>query len=549
MVKKNQSLRGSDKSKHTFISSSISLHDRTQFETILDYKLQNNIHHKGVLNQRQTYEVDHYLFFPKQMDINPETYKRDDFYDDLRSLIRLKEPRYGYKGFLGLTKNNESPLKQIRTQMTEALEATDEVQQKVIIGRFVDAVRIFGCSFVRYFDRHINRSIKRLQGKGEPVDALAECEPFFRRAHQILNVYRSIADVLNNPKTPGEERMLREMRLVEELACYRFQQGAARINSTIEMRKIEGEPTAVQLGKRLRVWFRFHRWLFKKRGFLWVTHDSSPANHERFNTRLRFLKTKIWQPLFLEHKQQATFAFQRQMGYMLAAGLAGLSSFVANILILTSFAGSSANNMNLMQGAVGFGSVLVMVAFVGAYILRDRIKEIGRVKFHRGVFGNLPDNHQRVFHVDAANKHRVIGEIRESTSFLRGYRDLPPEVREYKKERLPNPLGSKEEIIHYRKIIKVDGIGVRRVGSAISAIKDISRLSIRRFIAKLDDPFQNFLFLDSSGETRSVSLPKVYSLDMVSVYRYWDVSSRNKRVAFDGRRVILNKRGLVRIED
>src|SRR5690606_18420265 len=104
-----------------WIKSEVSIHDRTQVEVVFDYKLQAAASRFWQLQSRQKFEVEAFLFFPQPMGISPQNYSRSQFYDDLRPLLRLKEPRYSYLELLGVSEEGVStPLPLIKRYL-EAL--------------------------------------------------------------------------------------------------------------------------------------------------------------------------------------------------------------------------------------------------------------------------------------------------------------------------------------------------------------------------------------------------------------------------------------------
>ncbi len=75
------------------------------------------------------------------------------------------------------------------------------------------------------------------------------------------------------------------------------------------------------------------------------------------------------------------------------------------------------------------------------------------------------------------------------------------------------------------------------------------RLSIKRYITRLDDPEEKNYLLSANGSMQATTLPKVYYIDMVIKSSQKSTSNIVEDVVFDCRRVLLNKEGLVRVTD
>ncbi|HZV02756.1 MAG TPA: hypothetical protein VFF73_38970, partial [Planctomycetota bacterium] len=104
-----------------------------------------------------------------------------------------------------------------------------------------------------------------------------------------------------------------------------------------------------------------------------------------------------------------------------------------------------------------------------------------------------------------------------------------------------------EEVIRYRKEILVGRAGEERVPDGFR-IRDILRLNVRHFLARLDDPLDDVQFFDPDrGDFKSARLPKVYHVNVV--VRAEQAGENGARsVRYDRLRVVLNKDGIVRVD-
>ena len=79
------------------------------------------------------------------------------------------------------------------------------------------------------------------------------------------------------------------------------------------------------------------------------------------------------------------FFKKRQIAYMTAAGFAAIWALVANLLIWHKLKFEGYRSFfDYSDGFLGFSSSILVLAFICAYILKDRIKDLGRDKFQGG---------------------------------------------------------------------------------------------------------------------------------------------------------------------
>ena len=84
--------------------SSIERHDLYNFESKIDYILDRTPKEK-----KSSYLLEVYFFIPESLQINKESYSKDQFFLDLNNRIRFKTPQMTIQGLLD-EKNNLSPI-------------------------------------------------------------------------------------------------------------------------------------------------------------------------------------------------------------------------------------------------------------------------------------------------------------------------------------------------------------------------------------------------------------------------------------------------------
>ena len=89
------------------IEETIKIHDKYQFEIKLGYQLAGD-------KKTTAYDIETYLFFPNSLGINPHTYGKDVFYNDIQTYIRLKTPTILLKD---IVTGKGSPLEKLRVSV------------------------------------------------------------------------------------------------------------------------------------------------------------------------------------------------------------------------------------------------------------------------------------------------------------------------------------------------------------------------------------------------------------------------------------------------
>ena len=142
----------------------------------------------------------------------------------------------------------------------------------------------------------------------------------------------------------------------------------------------------------------------------------------------------------------------------------------------------------------------------------------------------------------------TIGLLDEIQSFLSSTDELSEEIRNYRKYKLGGVLADHEEVLHYQKRIIFDNKQISHVHQNIFAVKDIFRLNIKPYISRLDNPIHRAYFLDKSGQVSPMEVPKVYYIDLIMSYSQRSNGHQYEHIALECKRLIVNKKGLVRIE-
>jgi hypothetical protein len=528
-----------------FIKSKINLHDSTQLQTAFDYYILDRLSASSG-TKKQRYDLEIYLFFPPQLNISPETYSKDDFYSDLKPLLRLKSPRYNYKDYCGESKKGYSPIKEMQQILKNLGENNSFISKK----EFITKIGFLGCSLRSYFCRRLTRLEKKIRlarKSDKPIDDYHSFYIDLKRYQRIFMKWARLVNIATQPQYKDIKWLKKELFLLNDYLCISIREQLAKayeaylkveINNAASKRLSE---RFILLNNKLLEYSSFYH-------IDYVSSDSNISDKEKFSLRFSYLKRYFTQNLYLFLHERKTLFSRSQAAYIAAASAAALWALVANIFIWyrLSFGGYKAL-FDLSGHVISVSSILIFLAFIIAYVLKDRIKEYGRSKFQRSFLRFLPDVTEKIIHRNFSNDKINIGTIYEYQNFISSPSDIPNEILNFRSYKLGSKKAEVEYIIHYHKKIVFNAKTIKKISHAVETIRDVIRFDVRRYIRRLDDPEQRITFMDSDAKVESIELPKVYYLDMIFHYSHQSLSGQKQKVALEGKRLILNKDGLVKI--
>ncbi len=474
----------------------IKIHDKRQFELKLHYDFSTN-------RSNGEYFLEIYFFVPNVLGINKHSFHKKNFYDSIKSYVRLATPEFTLPELL---EKEDSPFNSLLSKVDKVekhfhREHFDEFEQyaKMFCVTFTASVRD---TFVGF----------RKTEKDKLIDEINE---FISNSKKIILRYRELQEKLKSKKEHseilsfGDEylSLVIEKYLFKILVAYFDNSEDAKsetkskiiafINTEIERRKEKNYRSIVKL-------------------------DSS--NEEmlfRFNT----LKKYFSSILSLEKDVEREGTILEQILFSLAAGMA--------MLFATAVA---------FWGQTTFGNLTMsfFIVLVVSYMFKDRIKEILRELMKKSVFKYLFD-YKYILYIDQKLK---IGVIRESFDFVK-WKKLPKHViriRELFRTKEFDNKFQKEKIILYRKKISLKTSFLnRKKTEELKTISDIFRFDISRFLSKMDDPRKE-LFVLTGNSYQKVYGKRVYHVNLVLRIL------RDNKEKLERFRLILTKKGIERIE-
>lgn len=490
----------------------IAVHDRYQLELKLGYPL--------TPGKQTRYLIDTYLFLPASLGINSSSYSSKDFYRDIQTYIRMKTPSFLMEQILAAP---DSPLRRCETLLNESQENLGVGDEQMLRDSFRVLRAVIKSAIRRSLaplqqppssDEQVARKFgQRLATLIEQVD---ELERRYRALEVLLTRAGASAALLRSYRLADESISV----LIEELLLQLHELAAKWLERTERLRWQR------QLRERAQMEIDYRR----ERGYPSVL---GTQNSEELLQRLSVLKKYTSSVLWLSTSTRREGGTLEQV---LFASAAGLSMVFATLVAFYA------------QSVFGQISMPVFLALVIAYMFKDRIKELGRAFSTHILSRRLFDYRTSIQTQDG---ERDLGYVREKMIHVRPQgreRTVPPEVmmaRQNDPHHEPELFGRPEVVIHYAKQVTLRKDAFRYLaedGLIISAINDITRLDIRSFLRKMDNPYEERLAL-RDGKVERVRCQRTYPLNLISVFGTEDGATTCERTL-----VVLNRKGIVRIE-
>jgi hypothetical protein len=478
-------------------------------------------------DREHSYELHAYFYFPRSFGIHDGTWGQEAFYRDANLFMRLHAPDLRLSELADL-EHPTSPASILRRQLPMLLEDHAPTSEsldalaKMLGAELADAATVA----VRRLRSELRRAtarldVARLVGDVERLcDEVLDALSAVRRLRAKARAYRSVA-----PPT-----LLPSLAFAEEYASAVVDEKLAELAGEVDRCPSlrDGKGTAVRMRLLLA---RTAEQVTRRRveqGFA-VPWGDAP---EYFTYRLGLLKKELQRALYVDTRALATDPFYRNTAAMVAAGLAATWATLAQIPLWTG-------------GLTTSGGMLFLGAAVGAYILKDRIKEWVRNSLTRRF---LKWDHDRRIVGNAMQRVGLGafgGRAMERVRWAKDD-DVPPHVTALRVSHrtVRGVTPELEHVLHYERKVTLyqDGDEQMPVGFGV---QELFRLSLDEIVKRLDDPDDTVTYYDHGvGSFHEAKMPKVYHLNLIL-----DAKDLATGAQVQSRwRVVVNQQGIVRVD-
>jgi len=452
------------------------------------------------------YRVLTYLFIPSALNINEQTYSKDQFYKDIRVNIRYNTPEYT---LVDLISKEKSPLNKLIRAIQLLPKKPNNIQLR--------NVEILGKIFATVFSsaiRNNNREIRK-QCK-QDCDELVK--DYVEQIEEILKVYRLYLKNLDKHYIDIHQKIT--LHFGDEFISNAIEHQILVLHKYISKKKMSSDLSFDLLLKLLK-----QEQEYKKKKY-YDNVSIEDLNQEYIIHKRSQLKKYIDSIFFLNKNIRKDGALAEQSIFAFAAGFAML--FSTGIAFY-------------YQQKYGNFTSAFFITLVISYMLKDRIK---------GMISKLFISKAHIFYYDYkiailnANKHKV-GMIKENFSFV-PFKKLGPKIKKIRfSERTLNVEDDLfgEHIIQYKKKIVLfpKKLGNEIAAEKLNSIVDITRINLFRYTQNMDNPKKSYYFVKENEIVKSEA-DRVYHINIVQKF-YTEEGIEFKRY-----RVVINRNGIKRIE-
>lgn len=469
------------------IKESLKIHSSCQFEVKQHVYFDKNM-------KSMEYEVETFFFLPTALQINQYSYSASEFQRSIKNYVRLTPPTYKFHSIY-----EEEGLVDVLHQQLE-----DIYKQEIIcIADYENLLKIFSLTLKRTLRLSAKSILKNPTKRDEE-----HIQEFLDSTKKSLEKYRSLAQICQKI----------QLKVVSQ--AYEYCDEYLSWVTTFYLRKIFKDKDLPLRNEISQLWYE--EILYRKEHYP-QSVKSSENSTEELSYRWNVIKKYVNHYLFLDIRHKKGNPILLHSLYGIAAAL---SMIFATMVAF------------MWQGKYGALSINLFYALVLGYILKDRIKEIGREQLYRLFRKWIPDRRLLIYR-EGIRKH--IGVCKESFRFLEKSQ-LPEDVYNIREKshaitlvngvQIENVLAYKKEVILYHPPSLFER---NRYPFA-----DITRFNIIDFLRYADNSLEELPFIEED-ETPVVG-EKIYHIYVVRRYKIYDETA-NELV-----RLGINQQGIKHLE-
>lgn len=470
------------------IEELVRIHDRSQFEIKLGYLINPDA-------KKTEYDISLYLFIPKNLGINEDTYPKEKFYSNMYSYLRLITPK--------------DKLINITNRVVDVIEILKNKSLNIdtIFNHINYEVKIAVCAFRSYL-RDYTKVLKKDNGADTSIDNFLKDIEHFRAVVKQMASYANATD--NN--------RLRDLLLfTDEYTSF--------VLSIYLVRIFEILKNNVSVFEKISSILMNENEYRRLKGMSYVTKDE--LNNEYLLYKYSVYKKYFYSILFLSLKKRSESTKFRHFAYAIAAGISMIFATGAAFLA---------------QYKYGNFTTSFFIALVISYMFKDRIKEFFRSVFDRTFISRrVYDFKNKIYNIE---RLKLFGFYKERVVFLKDG-DLPKEIINKRLQNKSSSLSSwflGENVLKYERRVKLKNNTIKSAfKDRIEGFNDIIRFDIEDFTRKMDDPKSSLYFVEGCN-LKKINASRVYYINLVGQFKTIDKDFLFKV------RIVMTKKGIKRIE-
>jgi len=505
------------------IASRVNIHDIYQFEIKLEYNLAR-------LQETNNYKIETFFFIPHSLQINQNTYPKEEFYKDLQNYIRFKTPSYSLKLLLDPA-FDKSPFFVIRDNFNKIKLEKDYKKRIRLFKGCIKELKLLGV-MVRVRLRDVMYFIERSLEEPEPKlpYLVSRLERLFRRSVAVLEYLRELFGEFR-ANFPEEKELFKYFRTVEEFLSGLIEEEFVRMFQILK-KKLANNFCFDALSDQFKEFCVVEKQKRAREGFELII-GKDELSKERYIHHMVQYKKMVASVLYLDIlREKGDVAYSNLIGAS-AAFSASMVYFLLTFFISKNFALNS------------FPFILLLSL---GYVFKDRIKEYVKLILNPSVLSKFPDHITKIRDISEEGSVKL-GEIREKC-FHTTKDKIDPLVLEYRDKTRPSlflPEEEPEDIMVYQKEININTADIRKTHTRTVNLTDIMRFNVHKYLEKMDDAVQPIYYYDEEeGKMTSALGDRTYHVNLV--LKYSEFRENAERIRYERYRVVLNKLGIQRVE-
>jgi hypothetical protein len=489
----------------------IHFRDRWQFELKSDFVPAPDV-------SKNIYQQEFYLFIPNSLQINNNSYSKNNFYQDQTKFIRFKTPEYDLLQ-LNDSNNERSPLTRLIDLQNKSLNPQE-------IEKIEYELKLFGNIFRTSLRNKVGRFIALLNEHLKDVHSLNQA--FLSFCKEVSDVRATFNKI--ESKYAGKQREIKLHKTfyyVDE-----FLNNCVNYYLTALLEKIRERKTEFpELNDTAVADLLVSETKYAREHFSQPSFSDNVFENEYIVYRRGLLNKFILDALQLN---SSISSVDQRFRNLIAATAAGVAMLLYMLLLVWNWE------------SFAFNSVPFILFTVILYILKDRVKEGLKTVSLSRMFKWFPDFTTKIRSLDSKQE---FGKLQESFTFL-DEKEVPKDIsimrnREFHEvlEEIKRP----EQVIYYRKAIQFRAPQTQQ-DPRLSGYNIILRFNIERFLYKASDPYHTYLTFDSASRSLvDVRLPKVYHLNIIMKNTFYDGKGK-LMIELKKFRLIIDKNGIKHIQ-
>lgn len=483
------------------IEDYVKIHDKFSFEIKLSFIARKK-------TKISEFAVNTWLFVPNSLDVNPSNYEKKDFYHDLKSNIRLITPVYLLRN---IANGSSSPLSLLENALVELADNPTRTH--------INAYEYHLKIFVSIIKSAIRDETIHILKNDIKEDSNFLIESFIANIEKISKSYRDLRRLINVPTVQKE--LLNYYFFGDEFLSNVIEQHAFRLLRHINCKDDDEQASSCL---KLTDLIKKERNYKIQKDYLITTSEPSASNRELIH-RLSLLKRYAENVLFLSARKKKEGVLKEQIYYSLAAGFSMI------------FATAIAFSFQLKYGSF---TMPFFVALVVSYMLKDRIKDLGRYYFAHKL-GRSYFDYKTIINLNDND----IGWSKEAMDFITEEKAPAEVIRVRNRSAIleADNRNNNEKIILYRKLVRINREKLDLCSTyPLGGMNEIIRFNILNFTQKMDNPEVPLYFLDENDNPHVINAEKIYYINIIMQFRY------EEQLEYKRYRLVVNREGIKNIE-